>query len=135
MIIPTTVKGRAMSTTAKVPPAKLARVIEWTRHHLCRLHQRLAPAPAAMMEMIIAGWTSQAITVAAQLGVADALANGPLPIDELAVRVGADADALRRLLRALIGRGIFRHRHDGRYELNSLADTLRSGAPVSMTSA
>jgi DNA-binding transcriptional ArsR family regulator len=70
--------------------------------------------------------------VAAQLGVADALANGPLPIDELAARVGADADALRRLLRALISRGIFRQRRDGRYELNSLADTLRSDAPVSM---
>ncbi|MFL6086530.1 MAG: methyltransferase [Mycobacterium sp.] len=124
-----------MSTTAKVPPAKLARVIEWTRHHLYRLHQRLTPAPAAMIEMILAGWTSQAITVAAQLGVADALADGPLPIDELAARVDADADALRRLLRALISRGVFRHRRDGRFELNSLADTLRSDAPVSMTSA
>ena len=49
--------------------------------------------------------------------------------------MGADADALRRLLRALISRGIFRHRRDGRYELNSLADTLRSDAPVSMSSA
>ena len=135
MIIPTTVKGQAMSTTAKVPPAKLARVIEWARHHLYRLHQRLVPAPAAMMEMIIATWTSQAITVAAQLGVADALADGPLTIDDLATRVEADADALRRLLRALISRGIFRHRRDGRYELNSLADTLRSDAPVSMASA
>jgi C-methyltransferase len=124
-----------MSTTAKVPPAKLARVVEWIRHHLYRLHQRLTPAPAAMIEMILAGWTSQAITVAAQLGVADALADGPLPIDELAARVDADADALRRLLRALISRGIFRHRRDGRYELNSLADTLRSDAQVSMTSA
>ena len=124
-----------MSTTAKVPPANLARVIEWTRHQLYRLHQRLTPAPAAMIEIILAGWTSQAITVAAQLGVADALADGPLPIDELAARVDADADALRRLLRALISRGIFRHRRDGRYELNSLADTLRSDAPVSMTSA
>jgi C-methyltransferase len=120
-----------MSTT-RVPPAKLARVVEWIRHHLYRLNQRLAPAPAAMMEMIIATWTSQAITVAAELGVADALASGPLPIDELAARVGADADALRRLLRALISRGIFRQRRDGRYELNSLADTLRSDAPVSM---
>lgn len=128
-------KGEAMSTTAKVPPAKLARVVEWTRHHLYRIHQRLTPAPAAMFEMIVAGWTSQAITVAAQLGVADALADGPLPIDELAARVDADADALRRLLRALIGRGIFRQRRDGRYELNSLSDTLRSDAPVSMTSA
>ena len=121
--------------TAKVPPAKLARFVEWIRHYLYRLNQRLTPAPAAMMEMIIATWTSQAITAAAQLGVADALADGPLMIDELAARVGADADALRRLLRALISKGIFRHRRDGRYELNSLAATLRSDAPVSMTSA
>src|SRR5579875_2198592 len=124
-----------MSTTAKVPPATLARVVEWIRHYLYRFHQRLTPAPAAMMEMIIATWASQAITVAAQLGVADALADGPLTIDELAARVGADADALRRLLRALISRGIFGHRRDGRYELNSLAATLRSNAPVSMASA
>src|ERR1700753_3725445 len=114
----------AVSSTAKVakaPPAKLARAVEWIRHYLYRLHQRLTPAPAAMMEMIIGAWTSQAITVAAQLGVADALANGPLPIEELAAQVGADADALRRLLRALISKGIFRRRRDGRYELNSLA--------------
>ena len=117
-----------MSTTAKVPPATAARIVERVRHHLYRLNQRLMPAPAAMMEMIIATWISQAITVAAELGVADALADGPLTIDELAAHVGADADALRRLLRALIGRGVFRRRHDGRYELNSLADTLRSDA-------
>jgi len=135
MTIHPTVKGQPMPTTAKVPPAKLARAVERVRHHLYRLHQRLTPAPAAMIEMILAGWTSQAITVAAQLGVADALADGPLPIDELAVRVDADADALRRLLRALISRGVFRVRRDGRYELNSLADTLRSDAPVSMKSA
>ena len=118
-----------------MPPAKLARLVEWSRHYLDRLHQRLAPKPAAMLEMILATWTSQAITVAAQLGIADALADGPLPIDELAARVGADKDALGRLLRALISRGIFRLRRDGRYELNSLADTLRSDAPVSMNCA
>ena len=125
--------SRSTRSARPVPPAKLARAVEWIRHYLYRLHQRLTPAPAAMMEMIVATWTSQAITVAAQLGVADALANGPLSIEELAARVGADADALRRLLRALIGKGIFRHRRDGRYELNSLAATLRSDAPVSMT--
>ncbi|MDT5410325.1 MAG: hypothetical protein QOG14_2545, partial [Mycobacterium sp.] len=72
-----------MSTTAKVPPAAAARVVEWVRHHLYRLNQRLLPAPATMMEMIIATWVSQAISVAADLGVADALADGPLTIDEL----------------------------------------------------
>jgi C-methyltransferase len=121
-----------MPTTTRVPPAKAARIVEWVRHHLYRLNQRLAPPPAAMMEMIIATWTSQAIAAAAELGVADVLADGPLPIDELAAKVGADPDALRRLLRALVGRGVFRRCRDGRYELNALADTLRSDAPVSM---
>src|SRR6185312_4359924 len=76
-------------------------------------------------------WVSQAITAAADLGVADALADGPLAADELANRVKADPDALARLLRALIGIGIFRQRNDGRYQLNPLADSLRSDADVS----
>lgn len=88
-----------------------------------------------MIEMILAGWTSQAITVAAQLGIADALAHGPLTIEELATRVDADPDALRRLLRALISRGIFCQRRDSRYALNSLAETLRIDAVGSMASA
>jgi DNA-binding transcriptional ArsR family regulator len=121
-----------MSTTAKVPSVRAARFVEWLRHHLHRLDQRLLPAPAAMMELVVASWASQAVAVAAELGVADALAGGPLAIGELAGRVGADADALSRLLRALIGRGVFCLRRDGRYELNSLAATLRSDAPISM---
>jgi C-methyltransferase len=118
--------------TTQVPPAGVARMVERVRHHLSRLQQRLVPPPAAMMEMIIASWTSQAISAAAELGVADALDDGPLTIDELAHRVAADPDALSRLLRALIGRGVFQRRHDGRYALNSLAASLRSDAPISM---
>jgi DNA-binding transcriptional ArsR family regulator len=122
-------------TDAGVPTARLARVVERVRHNLYRLHQRLAPAPAVMIELMMTAWMSQAIAVAAELGIADALANGPLSIDELACRVDADPDALRRLLRALISRGIFRQRRDGRYELNPLADTLRSDAPISVAGA
>ena len=120
---------------ATVPPVTAARIVERIRHHLYRLNQRLLPAPAAMMEMIVATWQSQAITAAAELGVADALAAGPLTIDELAARVDGDPDALGRMLRALIGRGVFRRRRDGRYELNSLARTLCSDADVSMKAA
>ncbi len=64
--------------------------------------------------------------------MADALADGPLTIDELAVRVDADADALTRLLRALIGEGIFTRRRDGRYALSAQASALRSDAPMSV---
>lgn len=84
-----------------------------------------------MMELIVGAWTSQAITVAVELGIADVLDKGPLRLEELASRVKADPDALRRLLRALIGRGIFRQRSDGRYALNALAKSLRANAPLS----
>ena len=66
-----------------------------------------------MSDLITAAWISQALAAAADLRVADALSDGPLPIDELATRVGADPDALARLLRALISQGIFRQRRDG----------------------
>jgi C-methyltransferase len=124
--------GRVTSTNTKVPPAQLVRVIERVRHHLYRLHQRLVPAPVALTEMILGSWVGQAIHAAAELGIADALADGPLSAEEVGRRVGADPDALDRLLRALISRGIFRQRRDGRYELSSLAEPLRSDASASM---
>jgi C-methyltransferase len=121
-----------MSANAKAPPAQLARVVERVRHHLFRLHQRLVPAPLALSELVVGAWVAQAVHAAAELGIADALADGPLSVDELARRVEADRDALERLLRALITRGVFRRRRDGRYDLTPLAATLRSDAPASM---
>jgi O-methyltransferase domain/Dimerisation domain len=93
------------------------------------------PTPAqaeALQELILAAWMSQAITAAADLRIADALSGGPLPVEELAAKVGANPDALRRLLRVLIGRGIFLRRDDDRYELNPMAQLLRSDSPISM---
>src|SRR6185369_6499324 len=101
-------EGETMPMDLMIPPAKVARIVERFRHHLYRLHQRSVPAAAAMFEMLTGAWVAQAIQVAAELGIADALADGPLPLDELADRVGADPEALGRLMRALISRGIFR---------------------------
>jgi C-methyltransferase len=123
------------SKTRSVPPVPLVRLIERLRHHVNRLHQRLAPAPVAMLDLILADWMSQGIEAAAELGIADALAAGPLTASDLARDVGADPDAVNRLMRALVGRGVFRRRRDGTYALNKLADTLRTDAPVSMRAA
>jgi hypothetical protein len=119
-------------TAQKMPPAKLVRAVDRVRHVLGRAHQRSVPPAGAMMEMLLWAWRVQGISAAAELGVADALADGPLPADELARRVGADPDALARLMRALIGEGIFTRRRDGRFALNALGETLRSDAPMSM---
>lgn len=114
------------------PPVRFVKAVGQVRHHLLRLHQSLAPAQAAMAELIVAAWSAQAIAVAADLRIADALDDGPLGCDELADRVGADPDALGRLLRALVSRGIFRRRSDGRYDLTPLAATLRWEVPDSV---
>lgn len=85
-----------------------------------------------MIERIAAHWQSQLIYVAAKLGIADALANGPLTVDEIAARVGAHVPSLRRVLRALASLGIFASDAHGRYHLTRLAQTLRSDHPESL---
>ncbi|MGD9622848.1 MAG: methyltransferase [Mycolicibacterium sp.] len=89
-----------------------------------------------MTELVVLGqMVPQAVAAAVDLGVADALADGPLPPAELARRIGAEPDALKRLMRALISRGIFRKRRDGRYSLNALAEPLRSDSVRSVAGA
>src|ERR1700722_19202384 len=130
VIIPSLLGGLMFSPT--IPKNQLVRAIERVRHHVGQLHQRMVPPPAAMMEMITNAWAAQAITAVADLGIADALAKGPMTADELADAVDVDADTVSRLLRALISRGVFRRRRDGRYDLTPLANTLRSDADVSL---
>lgn len=113
-------------------PARAARIVERGRHSLMRLRQRTAPPAATMMEIILGAWVAQAVATAAELGIADVLADGPRSAEDIARRVGADPDAVRRLLRALVGIGVFRVRRDGRYDLTPLAATLRSDASLSM---
>ena len=124
--------------STKLPPSQLVRVLEVARHYLHRLHCRTVPAPIAVMEMVMNAWVAQGITAAADLGIADALANGPkggMSVQDLAVAVDANPDTLHRLLRALASRGIFRLRRDGRYDLTPLAEPLRRDADISVAAA
>jgi hypothetical protein len=56
---------------------------------------------------------TRALGIAADLGVARALADGPRPVTELADANGVDPDALRRILRALASDGIFQEAEPG----------------------
>jgi SAM-dependent methyltransferase len=87
-----------------------------------------------MVGMIFGFMTSQAISVAAKLGIADLLKNGPQSADELAQATGAHAQSLYRLLRALASVGIFAEDETRRFRLTSLAEHLRSDAPESLRS-
>ncbi|MEU8165661.1 methyltransferase [Micromonospora sp. NPDC049004] len=72
------------------------------------------------------------IRVMCDLAVADQLIEGPLPVDVLARRVGADPGALTRGLRALAGRGIFTEVTPEVFGLTPLAEPLRSDHPFSV---
>jgi hypothetical protein len=85
----------------------------------------------ALWRMTNAYQVSQAIHVAASLGIADHLKDGPRSVEELAAATGSRAPSLYRLLRALASVGIFVEA-DGRFDLTPLAEYLRSDVPGSV---
>lgn len=76
-----------------------------------------------------------ALAAMADLGAADHLKGGPMTPDELAKRCGADASALRRMLRELAGMRVVTGAGDGRYALTEAGAALCSDAPDSMRAA
>lgn len=92
----------------------------------------MVPGNIALLEIANGSWTTQALYVTAKLGIADELAGGPLNAPEIASRVGADPDAVHRLMRALAGKGVFEKRRDDTFALTPIGDALRADAPGSM---
>ena len=74
---------------------------------------------------------SAAVAVAADLGIPDALAEGPRSVADLSVDVPADPDGLRRLLRALTAVGVC-WETDGRYALTEMGQWLRTDVAGSL---
>jgi hypothetical protein len=95
--------------------------------------QAKRPAPQQHVLGLITGyWLSQCVRVAAELGVADALARGPRTAEALAEPLGAHAPSLRRVLRALASAGVFAEDARGRFRLTPAAKALQTGAPGSL---
>jgi 2,7-dihydroxy-5-methyl-1-naphthoate 7-O-methyltransferase len=68
--------------------------------------------------------TPWCVRVVATLRIADHIAGGKTRIDELATASGADADALYRVLRHLVAKGVFEEPTPGRFALNEAARML-----------
>jgi hypothetical protein len=89
----------------------------------------VAQAQAVMQQMTNGYWTTQLIYVAAKLGIADLLEDGPHGIDTLAQATQTHAPSLYRLMRALAGLGVFEEDEDGAYATTTLGRCLVSGSP------
>jgi SAM-dependent methyltransferase len=69
---------------------------------------------------------SQALRVAADLGIADRLAAGERSVDDLATETGSHAGALYRVMRLLAAEGVFRETDGRRFVLTETGEALRS---------
>jgi hypothetical protein len=85
-----------------------------------------------LLEMAMGAWVSQAIHVAAKLGVADVLSNGPKSCDEIAAVTRTPAASLSRLLRALRSIGVLVIVEGGKFELTALGGPLQVKRPGSL---
>jgi hypothetical protein len=83
------------------------------------------PPEARVWNLIRGGLTARATALAAELGVADALAGGPRPAAVVAHEVGADPDALHRILRALASDGVFAEEEPGVFRNTEASELLR----------
>ena len=93
---------------------------------------RPGEASSRMLQMLNAFLTVQALHVVATLGIPDRLADGPAAVDELAVATGGHAPSLHRLLRLLVGAGVFHEEANGHFALGPLGRTLCSQGPDSV---
>lgn len=75
---------------------------------------------------------ASAVNIAAQLGIADRLANGPCTTADLAHECSVNEDALYRVLRALASVGVFEEESPRTFGLTPAGAALQDGHIRSM---
>jgi hypothetical protein len=84
------------------------------------------------MRMVGGFQIAQAIHVAAVLGIADLLKDGPRSCEALAGQTETNAEGLYRLLRALASVEVFREGPNRTFSLSPLSECLRADSPESV---
>jgi hypothetical protein len=85
-----------------------------------------------MLGMLNAVLVVQGLHVAAALGIADELPDGPRGVEDLARAIGADPASLYRLLRMLAAVGVVREQANRQFALTTLGGALRREGPESV---
>jgi SAM-dependent methyltransferase len=93
------------------------------------------PPPIQLYRLASGFYVSRALHVAAELGIADLLADGPRPADALAAATSTHAPSLRRVLRLLASAEVLREEADGRFALTAVGQFLRAGVRGSARAA
>lgn len=92
-------------------PSRTAPLVEGPHQHLARLADGFL--------------STQLLVTAAELGLADALADGSRTAADLADALGVEPGALHRVLRGLAADGVLREQRDGRFGLTATGELMR----------
>ncbi|HYP29991.1 MAG TPA: methyltransferase [Blastocatellia bacterium] len=105
-----------------------------TKHKTAAQAAQQASPEEFLTQLAFGALLTQAMYVAAKLGIADLLAEGPKPVGQLAAATNTHERSLYRVLRSLAGAGIFQEVDPRVFALTPYAEPLRSDAPKSIRS-
>lgn len=91
------------------------------------------PDPTVVLELLVAFRRSKTMFAAVSLGVFDALAAGAKTLEQLAKEIGANHDALERLLDACVGMGLLAKSAAGYENTPAAAAYLVETSPLRLT--
>ncbi|MDX1440445.1 MAG: methyltransferase, partial [Rubricoccaceae bacterium] len=91
-----------------------------------------ASPPEALLNVLVGFWAGRAIYVAAKLGVADLVRDGPRSVEELASLTKTHAPSLYRVMRALASIGWFEEDAEGRFGPTPWTASIETNSPVSL---
>lgn len=90
------------------------------------------PPHVGILQILNGAYVAGAVSCLAQLGIPDLLENGSKSAEELAGEVGAQPDALYRLMRATACVGVLAEDSEGRFSQTPMSAVLRTRATPSL---
>jgi len=108
----------------KYPPPFIIKVFDKFRYFLIKFSRKFTAPNIAIVEMVQSFYVSKAISVAAELNIAEHLQEGKKNISELARLTEADESSLYRLMRMLSSQGVFKEKNNHFFAQNRLSKTL-----------
>jgi hypothetical protein len=90
------------------------------------------PAHVGIFQLMNGAHVAGAVSCLAQLGIPDLVEAAPQSSEELAKQIGADPEALYRLMRATASVGVLSEGPDGKFSQTPMSTVLRSNATPSL---
>ncbi len=119
-------------TIPKAPPTGIVRFAQRLQRRIASFAERMSPPPFALLDLVMSRWAGEALSAITELGVPEALAQGPREVGELARELDLHEQSLYRTLRALSRAGLLAEGPTGTFALTEMTRPLLANHPSSM---